>query len=112
MLGAAVAIGWTPCIGPVLTSVLALSASTSTVYEGVLALSLYSAGLAVPFVALAAGLDRSRRIRRILLRRGQLVERVGGLILIAVGIGYASGWWSALWVRVQAWVARSGWPPL
>lgn len=112
VLGASVAIGWTPCIGPVLTSVLALSASTATAYQGAAALALYSAGLAVPFVALAGGLERSARLRRALLRRGATVERLGGALLMVVGVGYLSGWWTSLWVDVQGWLARTGWPPL
>lgn len=111
-LGASVAIGWTPCIGPVLTSVLALSASTATAYEGAAALALYSAGLAVPFIALAVGLERAGRLRRVLLRRGALVERLGGVLLVTVGVGYLSGWWTTVWVDVQGWLARTGWPPL
>ena len=84
-LGASVDIRWTPCVGPVLTSVLALAAST-TVYQGAAALALYSAGLAIPFLALAAGLDHSRRLRGAVLRRHVMIGRLGGLLLVAVGI--------------------------
>ena len=111
-LGAAVGIGWTPCIGPVLTSVLALSASTQTVYQGALALVLYSAGLAIPFVALALGFDRSTRLRRSLQHHARGVERCGGVLLMIVGIGYLTGWWTTVWSGVQGWVAKTGWPPL
>ena len=83
-----------------------------TAYEGAAALALYSIGLAVPFLALAMGLERSHRLRRALLRRGLLIERIGGGLLVIVGIGYLSGWWSAMWVEMQGWLARTGWPPL
>src|SRR5207302_992092 len=67
-LGAAFAITWTPCIGPVLAGILALSAATSTEGEGVLLMVLYSLGLALPFLALSLSVPRVhswlRRFRR------------------------------------------------
>ncbi len=111
-LGAAVAVGWTPCIGPVLASVLALAASSTSVYAGVMALTLYSVGLGVPFMAVAVGLDRSGRVRRMVRRWAVGIERVGGALMVLIGVGYATGVWSQLFNGVQGWMARSGWPPL
>jgi len=111
-LGAAVGVGWTPCIGPILASVLTLSASSATVYEGAALLVLYSAGLAVPFVAIAVGFDRSDRLVTFLRRRGRVLERGGGVILLLVGVGYLTGWWSTVFGGIQGWLARTGWPPL
>ena len=54
LVGAAFAFGWTPCIGPVLGSIIALSAAEATVGKGILLLSFYSLGLAIPFIALAS----------------------------------------------------------
>ena len=58
LLGFAFAFGWTPCIGPILASVLALAAASDTIARGVLLLAIYSAGLAVPFLLTALGLGQ------------------------------------------------------
>jgi len=59
LLGFAFAFGWTPCIGPILATVLALAAASATVARGVLLLAAYSAGLAVPFLLALLALDSS-----------------------------------------------------
>jgi len=112
VLGAAVAVGWTPCIGPILASVLALSASSDTVYSGVLLLLLYSAGLGVPFVGAALWLNRSSRAVAVVRAHAPTIERFGGGLLVVVGVGYLTGWWASLFGGLQAWLARTGWPPL
>jgi len=112
VLGGAVAVGWTPCIGPILASVLALSASTSTVYWGALLLALYSIGLGVPLLAIASGVDRSRRLLGVVRRRSRGIEQASGALLLTVGVGYMTGWWSTLFVGLQGWLSRTGWPPL
>jgi cytochrome c-type biogenesis protein len=112
VLGAAVAIGWTPCIGPILASVLALSASSKTVYSGALLLLLYSAGLGLPFVGAALWLNRSGRALAVVRAHALAIERGGGVLLIVVGVGYLTGWWASLFGGLQAWLARTGWPPL
>jgi len=85
-LGMAFALGWTPCIGPVLGSILLYAGSTGTVETGVLLLSFYSLGLAVPFlvVALAVG-----GLRGWIKRYGYLIpwfSRVGGALMVIFGV--------------------------
>lgn len=112
VLGAAVAVGWTPCIGPILASVLALSASSDTVYSGALLLLLYSAGLGVPFVGAALWMNRSDWALAVVRAHAHAIERGGGVLLVVVGVGYLTGWWASLFAGLQAWLARTGWPPL
>lgn len=109
-VGMAFAIGWTPCIGPVLATILGVAAGTGQIGAGALLLVLYSAGLGVPFVALAVGFSRAQRSLGFLRRHGGAVERVAGVALVAVGVLLASGRWEPLFRSLQRWAAQFGWP--
>ncbi|MHB8296893.1 MAG: cytochrome c biogenesis CcdA family protein [Acidimicrobiales bacterium] len=111
-LGMAFAFGWTPCIGPVLATVLALASATNTVVAGAVLLALYSLGLGLPFLALAVGFSRARTSLSWLRRRGRSIEIMGGLLLVAVGIMFVTGEWRTLLIPLQDRFARLGWPPL
>ena len=85
LLGFAFAFGWTPCIGPILAAVLVLAANTETISRGVFLLAVYSAGLAVPFLLTAIGINQFlgfyKRFRRYL----HTVEVLSGVLLLFVG---------------------------
>lgn len=85
-VGVTFAAGWTPCVGPVLGSILTLAGADKTVGQGMMLLGAYSAGLALPFLASAIACSQflrfSARFRRFL----PLVDRVAGLMLIGVGV--------------------------
>ncbi len=89
--GITFAAGWTPCIGPILGSILTVAAARDSVYEGVGLLAVYSAGLAIPFLAASIALDRflsfSHRARRWL----PWIERASGVLLLAVGLLLVTG---------------------
>ena len=85
LLGFAFAFGWTPCIGPILATVLALAAASDTVARGVLLLAVYSAGLAVPFLLTALGLGQFLRFYRNFRRHLHAVEVLSGALLLFVG---------------------------
>jgi cytochrome c-type biogenesis protein len=110
--GMAFAAGWTPCLGPVLASILAVAAGSGQFGSGALLLVLYSAGLGVPFVALAVGFSRAKRSVAFLRRHSRAIERLGGLMLIAVGIGLVTGQWEELFRSLQRWAGDVGWPLL
>ncbi|MFC4454523.1 cytochrome c biogenesis CcdA family protein [Deinococcus sonorensis] len=88
-LGAAFAFGWSPCLGPVLGSILGLAASSASLPSGVGLLAVYTLGLAVPFL-LAALLWERLGLRR-LNRYAGIVERIGGAVLVIVGLLMLSG---------------------
>ena len=86
MLGFAFAFGWTPCIGPILTGILALAATRDTVYQGIFLLAVYSAGLAVPFLLTSLGVGRFLKFYTRFRRHLHAVEVVSGVLLVAVGL--------------------------
>lgn len=84
-LGFAFAFGWTPCIGPILQSVLVLAAASATIARGVLLLAVYSAGLAVPFLLTALGIGQFLRFYQRFRKYLQAVELLSGVLLLFVG---------------------------
>jgi cytochrome c-type biogenesis protein len=85
LLGFAFAFGWTPCIGPILSTVLLLAAASDTVARGVLLLAVYSAGLAVPFLLTALGLSSFLRFYQNFRKYLHAVELFSGALLLFVG---------------------------
>jgi cytochrome c-type biogenesis protein len=85
LLGFAFAFGWTPCIGPILATVLALAAASDTVARGVLLLAVYSTGLAVPFLLTALGLSRFLQFYKNFRKYLHVVELLSGALLLFVG---------------------------
>lgn len=85
LLGFAFAFGWTPCIGPILTTVLALAAASDTIARGVFLLAVYSAGLAVPFLLAALGIGRFLRFYQRFRKHLHAVEVFSGALLLFVG---------------------------
>ncbi len=86
LLGFAFAFGWTPCIGPILTGILALAATRDTVYQGMFLLGTYSTGLAIPFILTSLGLGQFLKFYGRFRRHLQAVEIASGVFLIAIGI--------------------------
>ncbi len=111
-LGMAFAAGWTPCIGPILATILATAAATGTVAWGGILLVLYSIGLGIPFVLLALGFARATSSLAWLRRNGRRLEVAGGAMLVGVGVLFVSGQWQEMFRPLQTWFAEFGWPPI
>ena len=86
LIGIIFAIGWSPCIGPILGSILFMAANAGTLRSGVLLLLTYSLGLGVPFLLLGLGLDRFSRLLKWLKPHLGKIEVATGIMLIAVGV--------------------------
>jgi cytochrome c-type biogenesis protein len=86
VLGFAFAFGWTPCIGPILTGILAVAATRDTVFQGVFLLAIYSAGLAIPFLLTGLGLSQFLKFYGRFRKHLQVVEIVSGVLLIMLGV--------------------------
>jgi cytochrome c-type biogenesis protein len=91
-LGAIFAIGWTPCIGVILGGILALASTSQTVLQGGLLLVAYTAGLGLPFLAIALAYDRAPGILRPLVRHGQAVSIIGGALVVLIGVAMLLDW--------------------
>ncbi|HET7820026.1 MAG TPA: cytochrome c biogenesis CcdA family protein [Ornithinibacter sp.] len=104
VLGAVFALSWAPCMGPTLAAVLVL-ASTSVdpqVWRGVVLAVAYGLGLGLPFVLIAAGIDRAGRASGWLRRHQRTIQRVGGVMLVLVGLLMVTGLWQSLNTWLQS----------
>ena len=111
-LGFAFAFGWVPCLGPVLATVLATAGATETVAWGAFLLVCYSAGLGIPFIALALGFQRARGALAWFRRHGRHIEIIGGVMLVLVGVLFVQGSWLRIFRPLQREFAQLGWPPV
>jgi cytochrome c-type biogenesis protein len=96
LIGAAFAVGWTPCVGPILGSILALAASTGQADTGILLLSSYSLGLALPFLLSSLAIQQFASLLK-RFRRGLHMVHIGaGVLLVAAGILLVTGYMTIL----------------
>ena len=99
LLGATFALSWTPCLSPTLTAVLGLAAVQGSAARGTALAAAYSLGMGLPFIG--AGLPHLLRLSRFARRHGAWVTRLGGALLVAVGLALITGGWTQFinWLR-------------
>lgn len=86
LIGMAFAAGWTPCVGPILSSILIYSSNLTTVYQGIFLLTVYSLGLSIPFILTAMAIDSFMKFKNNVLKFSQVIAIVSGLLLVIMGI--------------------------
>lgn len=96
VIGFAFAFGWTPCVGPILSGILFIAAAQNSIGKGILLLTVYSLGLAVPFLLTALGIERFMKFYAGFRRYMHAVEIAGGALLIALGLLLVSGKFTVL----------------
>lgn len=96
VVGMAFGAGWTPCVGPILASILFMAARSGGAAQSVLLLATYSAGLAVPFIAAGLFFDRLAPLWAWFKKHGLAVRIVSGLLLVGIGLSMALGRLTAL----------------
>jgi cytochrome c-type biogenesis protein len=112
LLGLAFAVGWTPCVGPVLASILLLAGTQATVLRGVVLLLVYALGLGLPFLAAALFLQRFRAVSGWLRRHSMVLNSVGGVLLIAMGVLVFTDQFTQLLSPALSLYAQLKWPPI
>jgi cytochrome c-type biogenesis protein len=101
-LGVGFGAAWSPCVGPLLTAALTVAANQQDPWRGGALLLAYSFGIGVPFVAASLGLASSPALAERLRRIGPVLEKVGGVLLVALGVLLASG----LYKHLTSYLAR------
>jgi cytochrome c-type biogenesis protein len=103
LIGGAFAFGWTPCIGPILSSILLIAANQNTIADGIILLILYSAGLGIPFLLTGIAFNYAVGVFKVIKRNYKAIELVSGLLLIFIGVLVATNQFT----RMSSWLASA-----
>jgi cytochrome c-type biogenesis protein len=103
LLGFLFGLGWTPCVGPTLSAIITLGLNEGTADRGALLAGVYCLGLGVPFIVAALAYRRALSAFSLIRRHQQWVTRIGGVMLVLVGLALVTGFWdqAVTWLQVH-----------
>lgn len=106
LLGVVFGIGWTPCLGPTIGVVLNLALNEGSALRGAVLAFVYALGLGIPFVVAALAFTRMSRTIGAVRRHQRGLLRIGGLLMVVVGVLLVTGLWDSLMIRLVSWAGQ------
>src|SRR4051812_12749544 len=103
LLGFLFGLGWIPCVGPTLSAIITLGVNEGTADRGALLAAIYCFGLGLPFIVAALAYRRALGAFQVIRRHQQWVTRIGGAMLVVVGLALITGWWdqAVTWLQIN-----------